>query len=96
MLDESLFQQVVLAVSDAIRRQDWDRLIVANRRLTEVVQSVILSDAQRQQLSDCYQTGLAQCQREADALWQKIQQTLQDREAMAAYACFGDAESFLG
>ncbi|MBT0725199.1 hypothetical protein HH682_12380 [Rosenbergiella sp. S61] len=96
MLDERRLKQLVSAMNDAIRQQDWDALSIANQRLTSSLHAEGVTDQQRQQLQRFYHAGLAECQRNADTLWHKIQKTLDDREAMAAYACFGDAESFSG
>ena len=96
MLDEQRLKQLVLAINEAIRLQDWDALSGANQRLASSLQAEGVTDRQRQQLQHFYRIGLAECQRHADTLWQKIQKTLDDREAMAAYACFGDNESFSG
>ncbi|MBT0721877.1 hypothetical protein EFZ10_14380 [Tatumella sp. TA1] len=96
MVDEQRFEQLLSAVSEAIRLQDWDKLILANQQLTFALRGPELSEHHRLQIRECYQAGLAECQQHADSLWLKIQKTLCEREAMAAYASFGDAESFSG
>ncbi len=96
MLDERRLKQLVLAVDEAIRLQDWDALSIVNQRLTSILQAEGVTEPQRRELQHFYHVSLAECQRHADTLWHKIQKTLDDREAMAAYACFGDAESFSG
>ncbi len=96
MLDERRVKQLVLAINEAIRQQDWDALSRANQQLALSIEAEGVTDLQRQQLQHFYRLSLAACQDQADALWHKIQKTLEDREAMAAYACFGDAESFSG
>jgi len=95
-MDEQRLQQLMIAIKDAIRLQDWDALSRANQQLASCLQTEGISDQQRQQLQHFYRVGLADCQRHAETLWLKIQKTLDDREVMAAYACFGDNESFSG
>ncbi|MBT0727580.1 hypothetical protein HGT73_09315 [Rosenbergiella australiborealis] len=96
MADPLSFTRLLSAVVEAIKHQDWDKLIIANQQLTSQLEGETLTEAQRQQLRQVYQAGLAECHIHADDLWQKIQNTVNEREAMAAYARFGDAESFLG
>jgi len=84
------------ALSEAIRRQDWQALSRINRQIAASFPRESLSATQQQQLRKAYQAGLTQCQRDADDLWHKIQRTLAEREAMAAYACFADQDSFAG
>ena len=96
MVDEQRVEPLLFMVSEAIRLQNWDKLILANQQVTLALRGAQLSEHHRLQIRDCYQAGLAECQLHADSLWLKIQKTLCEREAMAAYACFGDAESFSG
>ncbi|GAA0495583.1 hypothetical protein GCM10009414_00790 [Tatumella terrea] len=93
---DTALDTLLKTLSAAIRRQDWQALSRINRQIADSFPRGSLSVTQQQQLQTAYQAGLAQCQRDADDLWHKIQQTLAEREAMAAYACFADQDSFAG
>lgn len=95
-LPDASLDTLLEALSGAIRLQDWQALSRINRQITVSFPRGSLSATEQQQLRTAYQAGLAQCQRDADMLWHKIQQTLAEREAMAAYACFADPDSFSG
>lgn len=79
----------------AVRDQDWQQLSQINRQIDQRLrQQPDCPAEQRDTLRQVYQTCLQQCDQQAGQLWQKIQNTLEQREAMAAYACFADNESF--
>lgn len=96
MLEQPQLETLLCALTDAIEQQNWSRLSQVNRHIHQLLEQQRPDDRQTQQLREAYQRGLTDCQREADSLWRKIQQTLTEREGMAAYACFSDADSFAG
>lgn len=96
MLEQPQLDALLCALTDAIEQQNWGDLSLVNRHIHQLLVQQPPDDRQKQQIRDVYQQGLTECQLEADSLWRKIQQTLAEREGMAAYACFSDPDSFAG
>lgn len=87
---------LLVGLATAVRQQEWSEVSQLNQRIQLALQNQGLSAEQQQQVRQIYQAALQQCQHQADHFKEKMQQTLAKREAMNAYACFSDNDSFCG